>query len=312
MASGWNNSMESTKITAETIRSMKSGGEKIVALTAYDFPMARLLDEAGIPLLLVGDSLGMVVLGYSDATHVTMEEMEHHVRAVARAKPRALVAADLPFGSYATVESALINARRLIMAGAEAVKAEGGRAILDQVRAIVAAGIPFIGHLGMLPQHVIEEGGYHIKGKKELEHRALLADADALVGVGAFAIVLELVTAPVARQMTGRVQVPTIGFGSGPDCDGQILVTPDLLGMLPWRPLQHVRAMLNAAEQMRFAVELWKQGVEARGGPRTQDEEEVKPIRVHVRVPVRIPEWLPVSIRVRRKVIPKTGCRPVG
>jgi len=218
----------------------------------------------------------------------------------------------LPFGSYATVESALINARRLVMAGAEAVKAEGGRAILDQVRAIVAAGIPFIGHLGMLPQHVIEEGGYHIKGKKELEHRALLADADALVGVGAFAIVLELVAAPVARQMTGRVQVPTIGFGSGPDCDGQILVTPDLLGMLPWRPLQHVKAMLNAAEQMRFAVELWKQGVEARGGPRTQDEEEVKPIRVHVSVPVRIPEWLPVSIRVRRKVIPKTGCRPVG
>ena len=148
--------MSFTKITAAAIRDMKRRGEKIPALTAYDYPLAKLLDEAGIPFLLVGDSLGMVVLGYPDTTLVTMAEMEHHVRAVARANPRALVAADLPFGSYDTVADAVANARRLVGAGAEAVKAEGGRAILPQVRAIIAAGIPYCGHLGMLPQHVHE------------------------------------------------------------------------------------------------------------------------------------------------------------
>ena len=181
--------MTADKVTAETIRSMKSRGEKIAALTAYDFPMTRLLDEAGVPLILVGDSLGMVVLGYPDTTHVTMAEMEHHVRAAVRAKPRALLAADMPYQSYETVEAAVTNARRLASAGAEAVKAEGGRAILNQVRAIISAGIPFLGHLGMLPQHVLEEGGYHVKGKLEAERQDLLADAEALVNAGAFAIV---------------------------------------------------------------------------------------------------------------------------
>src|SRR5882724_2609521 len=192
--------MPALKITADTIRAMKARGEKIPALTAYDFPMARLLDEVGIPLMLVGDSLGMVVLGYPDTTLVTMADMEHHVRAAARAKPRALLAADLPFGSYDTAESAVANARRLINAGAEAVKAEGGRAILPQVRAIISAGIPYCGHLGMLPQHVREEGGYKIKGRTESERDALLADARALVEAGAFAIVLEIVTPLVAAE----------------------------------------------------------------------------------------------------------------
>src|ERR1041385_3401600 len=169
--------MNATKVTAEMIRKMK--GQKIPALTAYDYPMAKLLDEIGIPLILVGDSLGMVVLGYPDTTHVTMAEMEHHVRAAARARPGALLTADMPYRSYETVASAVESARRLADAGAEAVKAEGGRDILEQVRAIVAAGIPFCGHLGMLPQHVLEEGGYRVKGKKESEHEALLADADA-------------------------------------------------------------------------------------------------------------------------------------
>src|SRR5437764_7178708 len=178
--------MTRPKITAETLRAMKGQGQKIAALTAYDFPMTKLLDEIGIPLILVGDSLGMVVLGYPDTTHVTMAEMEHHVRAAARAKPRALLAADLPYRSYETVESAVANARRLIAAGAEAVKAEGGRQILDQVRAIVAAGIPYCGHLGMLPQHVKEEGGYRIKGKVQSERETLLADAQALSDAGAF------------------------------------------------------------------------------------------------------------------------------
>jgi len=255
--------MSNVKITAVSIRAMKSRGEKIPCLTAYDFPMARLLDQVGVPLILVGDSLGMVVLGYPDTTHVTMGEMEHHVRAAARAKPNALLAADLPYGSYNTVEAAVRNAKALAAAGAEAVKAEGGREILDQVRAIMANGIPFLGHLGMLPQHVHEEGGYRVKGKNETEHQALLADADALVSAGAFAIVLELVTPAVAAELTKRIPIPTIGIGSGPDCDGQILVTPDLLGMLPWYNLKHVKPKLNAAEQMRTVVQEWKRGVEA-------------------------------------------------
>src|SRR5271156_6107676 len=165
------------KITVETIRAMKGRGEKIAALTAYDFPMTKLLDEAGVPLLLVGDSLGMVVLGYPDTTHVTMAEMEHHVRAAARAKPNALLGADLPFKSYETIQSAVSNSKKLVAAGAEFVKAEGGKEISPQVKAILSTGIPFCGHLGMLPQSVIEEGGYHIKGKKDLEHQKLLEDA---------------------------------------------------------------------------------------------------------------------------------------
>jgi len=255
--------MTGSKITSDTIRTMKARGERIAALTAYDFPMTRLLDQAGIPLILVGDSLGMVVLGYPDTTHVTMAEMEHHVRAAARAKPRALLAADLPYRSYDTVASAVANAQRLVAAGAEAVKAEGGVEIQEQVRGIVAGGIPFLGHLGMLPQHVIEEGGYHVKGKTEPEYQRLLADTEALVNAGAFAIVLELVTPPVAKELTQRSRVPTIGIGAGPDCDGQVLVTPDLLGMLPWYSLKHVKPKLNAAEQMRAVVEDWRQGVEA-------------------------------------------------
>ena len=246
------------KITAESIRAMKVRGEKIASLTAYDFPMAKLLDECGVPLLLVGDSLGMVVLGYPDTTLVTMVDMEHHVAAAARVKPNALLAADLPYKSYDTVEAAVANARRLVAAGAEAVKAEGGQKILPQVKAIVAAGIPFIGHLGMLPQSVREEGGYHIKGRIEAEHQALLADAEALAAAGAFAVVLELVTPPVAREISQRIAIPTIGIGSGPDCDGQILVTPDLLGTFPWFTPKFVQPKLNAAAQMRAAIAAWK------------------------------------------------------
>jgi 3-methyl-2-oxobutanoate hydroxymethyltransferase len=255
--------MTGPKMTAETIRAMKGRGESIAALTAYDFPMTRLLDEVGVPLILVGDSLGMVVLGYPDTTHVTMAEMEHHVRAAARAKPRALLVADLPYHSYLTVASAVQNAQHLAVAGAEAVKAEGGRSILEQVRAIIAAGIPFCGHLGMLPQSVAEEGGYHIKGKKEAEHQGLLDDAKLLAEAGAFAIVLELVAPPVAAEVTRLIPIPTIGIGAGPDCDGQILVTPDLLGMLPWYNLKHVKPKLNAAEQMRAVVKDWKGSVES-------------------------------------------------
>ena len=249
--------MSVSKITADDIRAMKARGQRVAALTTCDYPTTRMLDECGVPLLLVGDSLGMVVLGYPDTTLVTMEEMEHHVRAASRAKPRGLLAADLPYRSYGSPAEAVLNSRRLVAAGAEAVKAEGGRAILPQVQAIVAAGIPFLGHLGMLPQSVREEGGYHVKGRTDGERTALLADAAALEQAGAFALVLELVTPPVARELTAAVTIPTIGIGSGSDCDGQILVTHDLLGTFPWFTPKFVRPRLQAAEQMRAAVKEW-------------------------------------------------------
>jgi len=253
--------MTQTKITTEIIRAMKVRGEKIAALTAYDFPVTKLLDEAGIPLILVGDSLGMVVLGYPDTTHVTMAEMEHHVRAAARAKPRALLGADLPYRSYETAAAAVTNAKKLAAAGAEFVKAEGGREIIEPVCAIVSAGIPFCGHLGMLPQHVLEEGGYHVKGKNEPEHQALLEDAQALADAGAFAIVLELVTPPVAKEITARIPIPTIGIGSGDDCDGQILVTPDLIGAFPWFTPRFVKQRAACAAEIKTAVTAWKNSI---------------------------------------------------
>ena len=240
---------------------MKARGEKIAALTAYDFPMTKLLDEAGVPLILVGDSLGMVVLGYPDTTRVTMAEMEHHVRAAARAKPRALLGADMPYRSYETVAAAVKNAKRLVAAGAKFVKAEGGRKVLPQVRAIISAGFPFCGHLGMLPQSVIEEGGYHVKGKNEAEHQALLSDATALAEAGAFAIVLELVTPPVAKEISQCIPIPTIGIGSGDGCDGQILVTYDLVGMFPWFTPRFVKPRANCAAEIKSAVAVWKKSV---------------------------------------------------
>jgi 3-methyl-2-oxobutanoate hydroxymethyltransferase len=240
------------------------GREKIASLTAYDYPTARLLDEAGIPFIHVGDTVGMVVLGHPDTTHVKLEDMEHHIRSVARAKPRGLIAADLPYRSYDTPESAVGNARRLVVAGAEAVKAEGGREIIEQVRAIVSAGIPYCGHLGMLPQHVHEEGGYRIKGRTAEQRDGLLADAEALTAAGAFALVLEIVTPPVAKEITDKIAIPTIGIGSGPDCDGQILVYHDLVGLFPWFTPRFVKPRVLCAEQIRSAVQEWANEVRGR------------------------------------------------
>lgn len=249
--------MQSAKITPETLTAMKAAGRRIPALTTYDYPMTRMLDEAGVPFLLVGDSLGMVVLGHPNTTHVTLEDMEHHVRAAARAKPKAFLAADLPYRSYETPDQAVASARRLGAAGAEAVKAEGGREILEQVRAIRREGIPFVGHLGMLPQHVLEEGGYRIKGRDEAQRQALLADARALEDAGALALVLELVTPPVAVEISRSIRIPTLGIGSGPDCDGQILVVADLIGTFPWFTPKFVRRRMEGASLMQGAVREW-------------------------------------------------------
>jgi 3-methyl-2-oxobutanoate hydroxymethyltransferase len=219
---------------AECLRARK-GGRPITALTAYDYPTARLLDEGGVDVLLVGDSLGMVVLGFPDTTHVTLGHMLHHVASVARAKPRALVVGDLPIHSYETPEEALVTARALVAAGAEAVKLEGGVGQAGQVRIITEAGIPVMGHLGMLPQRVLEEGGYRKKGKTVEQAEALLAGAQALMEAGVFAIVLESIIPESARVLTASLAVPTIGIGCGEGtCDGEVAVVTDLLGSYPW------------------------------------------------------------------------------
>ena len=239
---------------AEALRRRK-GGRPIAALTAYDYPTARLLDEAGVDVLLVGDSLGMVVLGMPDTTQVTLEQMLHHIAAVARAEPRAMVLGDLPIHTYDTPAQALATARSLVAAGAEAVKLEGGSRQAAQVRAITAAGIPVIGHLGMLPQSVIEEGGYHKTGKTPDQAAELLADAEALVAAGVCAIVLESVMAATARLITRQIPVPTIGIGSGEDCcDGEVAVVTDLLGSFPWFVPPFARPEAKVADVIRAAV----------------------------------------------------------
>lgn len=240
--------------TPASLKEMKQRGEKIAVLTAYDYPTARLLDESGIDIIIVGDSVGMVVLGYPDTTHVTIDAMVHHTGAVARGVKRALVVADLPFATYTMPKQALVNARRLMDAGANAVKLEGGRAQCEQIEEIVAAGIPVMAHLGMLPQSVKEEGGYKIKGKTPVEADKLLDDAQCVQKAGAFAVVLELVKSDVAAQMTAAIKIPTIGIGAGLDCDGQVLVSHDLIGLFPWFTPKFVKPHGHVAEQIRASA----------------------------------------------------------
>ena len=232
----------------------KKSGPPLAVLTAYDYPTARLLDEAGTDLLLVGDSLGMVVLGLPDTTGVTMDMMVHHIAAVRRGVTRAPIIGDLPYHSYDTPEQALANARRLIAAGADAVKLEGGTAFIPQVTAIIQAGIPFIGHIGMLPQSVIEEGGYKKKGKTPEQADRLIADAIALDEAGALAIVLESIVPEVAAEISRRVKASTIGIGAGRATDGQVLVTPDLLGSFPWFRPPFAKARADLAAETSRAV----------------------------------------------------------
>lgn len=239
---------------AEALLARKAG-LPIAALTAYDYPTARLLDEAGIDVLLVGDSLGMVVLGFPDTTHVTLDHMLHHVAAVARAKPNALVVGDLPIATYDTPQQALATARLLVDAGAEAVKLEGGIRQAAKVRAITEAGIPVMGHLGMLPQRVVEEGGYHKKGKTPEQAEALREGAEAIIKAGVFAIVLESVIPATARQLTNTLSVPTIGIGCGDStCDGEIAVVTDLLGSYPWFVPPFARPAADLAAATRQAT----------------------------------------------------------
>jgi 3-methyl-2-oxobutanoate hydroxymethyltransferase len=253
--------------TAPTIRASK-GGTPIVMVTAYDAPTARIADDAGVDIILVGDSVAMVVLGYDDTLQVTVADMAHHVAAVARARPRALVVADMPWLSYhLSVEEAVRNAAELIRAGAAAVKLEGGRARVAVVEALIDAQIPVMGHLGLTPQSVHAMGGYKVQGQQAESAGALVDDARALAGAGCFAIVLECVPREVARLVTAEVSVPTIGIGAGPDCDGQVLVLHDLLG-LEDRPLpKFVRRYATAKADAVAAVSAYAADVRAGAFP---------------------------------------------
>ena len=243
------------KNTAATFAAAKAKGEKLSMLTAYDYSTAKLEDESGINGILVGDSLGNVVLGYEDTVSVTMEDMIHHGAAVARGAKNALVVVDMPFMSYeVTVEEAVRNAGRLMKEGrAGAVKLEGGVRVAEQIRAIVKAGIPVMGHIGLTPQSINVFGGFKVQGKSEEAARALLADAKAVEEAGAFAVVIEAVPAALAQMITGSVSIPTIGIGAGAGCDGQILVYQDMLGMFSDFTPKFVKRYANVGEVMREA-----------------------------------------------------------
>lgn len=235
-------------------RELKKRGEKITALTAYDYPTARILDESGIDIILVGDSLGMVVLGYKDTTEVTLEEMLHHTRAAARGVKKALLVGDMPIHTFDTPDEAVVTARKFIEAGSQAVKLEGGVSHAAHIEAIKRAGIPFMGHIGMLPQQVREQGGYKVKGKTQSEAEALIADARAVERAGAFSVVLEIVVPEIAKQISSAIAIPTIGIGSGDNCDGQILVTHDLIGLFPWFTPKFVSPEAQVATEIRKAA----------------------------------------------------------
>ena len=243
------------KNTAATFAAAKAKGEKLSMLTAYDYSTAKLEDESGINGILVGDSLGNVMLGYEDTVSVTMEDMIHHGAAVARGAKNALVVVDMPFMSYeVTVEEAVRNAGRLMKEGrAGAVKLEGGVRVAEQIRAIVKAGIPVMGHIGLTPQSINVFGGFKVQGKSEEAARALLADAKAVEEAGAFAVVIEAVPAALAQMITDTVSIPTIGIGAGAGCDGQILVYQDMLGMFSDFTPKFVKRYANVGEVMREA-----------------------------------------------------------
>ncbi|MGC9951709.1 MAG: 3-methyl-2-oxobutanoate hydroxymethyltransferase [Bryobacteraceae bacterium] len=244
--------MTDTKlIRLPDLAAKKRRGEKIAMLTAYDYTMARLLDRAGIDVLLVGDSLGMVMLGYETTLPVTLDAMVHHTRAVSRGTQRALVVADMPFLTYQlSVEEALRNAGRLIQeGGAAAVKIEGGGASVEVASRLVEAGIPVMGHLGLLPQHVHQLGGFRQQARLHADAEQLLADAQALEEAGAFAVVLESIPASVAEAVTADLHIPTIGIGAGPHCDGQVLVSFDILGLSQDATPPFVRRYADLGEQ---------------------------------------------------------------
>jgi 3-methyl-2-oxobutanoate hydroxymethyltransferase len=274
------------RVTIADIREMKQKRENIPMLTAYDYVTAKMVDEAGVPLILVGDSLGMVMLGYESTIPVTVDEMIHHTKAVVRGAKKALVVGDMPFMTYhISVSDALHNAGRFIQeAGAQAVKLEGGEIVADTVRRLVGCGIPVMGHIGLTPQSIHQLGGYKVRGKGLGEARKLLNDARILEEAGAFAIVLECTPAPLSNLITQKLAVPTIGIGAGPDCDGQVQVISDILGLYTEFVPKHAKRYAKLAEEIKTAVSSYMADVKSRDFPTaeqsyTMDESLIKQLK---------------------------------
>jgi len=244
------------RVTISEIKEMKQKKEKIPMLTAYDYITAKMVDEADVPLILVGDSLGMVMLGYESTIPVTIDEMLHHTKAVVRGAKKALVVGDMPFMTYhANVSDALYNAARFIQeAGAQAVKLEGGEIIAETVKRLVACGIPVMGHIGLTPQSIYQLGGFKVQGRSPETAQRLLKDACILEEAGAFSVVLECVPAPLSKLITQKINIPTIGIGAGPDCDGQVQVISDILGLYTDFVPKHAKRYAKLADEMKAAI----------------------------------------------------------
>jgi 3-methyl-2-oxobutanoate hydroxymethyltransferase len=267
------------RVTPEAIGQMKARGERIPMLTAYDYATAQILDATGIPLLLVGDSLGMVVLGHESTLPVTVDDIIRHTQAVVRGSKQALIIADLPFGSFqVSPEETMRHAVRIMKKAApQAVKLEGGVRSAASVRALTEAGIPVMGHVGMTPQSVNVFGGFKVQGKTEQAARALLADVAALEHAGAFAVVLELVPAELARLVTERASIPTIGIGAGPHCDGEVQVLHDVLGLFPDFTPRHTKRFGELGQAMSAAVQSYMREVRERAFPTDAQSAKIDP-----------------------------------
>jgi 3-methyl-2-oxobutanoate hydroxymethyltransferase len=257
------------RVTITEIKEMKQRKEKIPMLTAYDYVTAKMVDEAGVPLILVGDSLGMVMLGYESTIPVTMEEMIHHTKAVVRGAREALIIGDMPFMSYhISVSDALHNAARFIQeGGAQTVKLEGGEVVAEKVRRLVDCGIPVMGHIGLTPQSIHQLGGFKVQGKAMEEAKKLLNDARILEEAGAFAIVLECTPAPLSKLITQKLVIPTIGIGAGPDCDGQVQVISDILGLYTEFVPKHAKQYARLAGEIKAAVSSYMSEVKSLSFP---------------------------------------------
>jgi 3-methyl-2-oxobutanoate hydroxymethyltransferase len=274
------------RVTITEIKEMKQRKEKIPMLTAYDYVTAKVVDEAGVPLILVGDSLGMVMLGYESTIPVTMEEMVHHTKAVVRGAKKALIIGDMPFMSYhVSVSDALHNAARFIQeGGAQVVKLEGGEVVAEKVRRLVDCGIPVMGHIGLTPQYMHQLGGFKVKGKAVEEAKRLLSDARILEEAGAFAIVLECTPAPLSKLITQKLNIPTIGIGAGPDCDGQVQVISDVLGLYTEFVPKHAKQYARLAGEIKSAVSSYISEVKSLSFPTmehsyTMDESLIKQLK---------------------------------
>jgi 3-methyl-2-oxobutanoate hydroxymethyltransferase len=274
------------RVNITEIKEMKQRQEKIPMLTAYDYATAKMVDEAGVPLILVGDSLGMVILGYESTIPVTMEEMIHHTKAVVRGAKKALIIGDMPFMTYhISISDALHNATRFIQeGGTQAVKLEGGEVVAEKVRRLVDCGIPVMGHIGLTPQSIHQLGGFKVRGKVVEEAKKLLNDARILEEAGAFAIVLECTPAPLSKLITQKLAIPTIGIGAGPDCDGQVQVVSDILGLYTEFVPKHAKQYARLAGEIQNAVSSYISEVKSLNFPTikqsyTMDENLVKQLK---------------------------------